>query len=32
MFAKLKIIKAQAGFELVTYRFVVNAKTICALQ
>lgn len=29
-FKKVKLIKALAGFELLTYRFVANALTNCA--
>lgn len=32
IFEKLKIIKAQAGIELMANRFVVNALTQCALN
>lgn len=31
MFGKWKIIKGKVGFELMTYRFIANAQTDCAV-
>lgn len=31
LFGKVKILKSQAGFELMTYRFVVNPLTHCTM-